>query len=120
LYPGVAIEYIVSIGTGYFGSNNKEANKAQSMDWGVLVTQLVGSATDTEATDRTVRTFFKLDEEYFRFNTMLQDNMAIDEKNKTVLMDLKRLAKETVAASANGPNKKNFDTLINALRGNSR
>ena len=48
LYPGVPIELVVSIGTGYF----EEESTMQSMGWDVLVNQLIASSTATEGTTR--------------------------------------------------------------------
>ena len=118
IYPGVPVEFVVSIGTGYFNTKNSNS-KAQNMDWGVLVNQLIASATDTEDIHAMMTDFFPSDK-YFRFNTVLQDNLAIDEKNKSVLTDLKRIAKETFVAAERGPNAKNVEMLINSLKGSTR
>ena len=112
LYPGVPIELVVSIGTGYYNKNEK----LRTMGWDLLVNQLIASSTDTEDVHALLNDFLPY-EKYYRFNPLLQDILAIDEKNKAVLLDLKRIAKETYSGLENGEDSKHIELLINTLRG---
>ena len=112
LYPGVPIELVVSIGTGYYNKNEK----LRTMGWDLLVNQLIASSTDTEDVHALLNDFLP-SEKYYRFNPLLQDILAIDEKNKAVLLDLKRIAKETYSGLENGEDSKHIELLINTLRG---
>lgn len=112
LYPGVPIEMVLSIGTGYFD----EANTVQSMGWDLLVNHLVATTTDTEKVDNLLKEFMQPNT-YFRLNPYLRDNYPIDEKNKTILLDLKRLAKKYIEEQETGPNAKSTEYLIKLLKG---
>ena len=98
LYPGVPIELVVSIGTGF----NTKASTSQSLGWDLLVNQIVASTTDTEDVHAMLMDFLPEDK-YFRFNPILPEAMPIDEKNKSMLLDLKRLAKQTFLEMERGP-----------------
>lgn len=102
----------MSIGTGYYNKNEK----LRSMGWDLLVSQLIASSTDTEDVHALLKDFLP-EEKYFRFNPLLQDLLAIDEKNKAVLLDLKRIAKETYGGMENGEEAEHVEFLINALKG---
>jgi len=115
LYPNIPIELVVSIGTGYFNQNSN----VQSMGWDLLVNQLIASSTDTEDVHALLVDFLPPDK-YFRLNAQLQDLLAIDEKNKTVLLDLKRLAKQTWRDIDLGKDAKRFEQLIKTLKGNTK
>lgn len=86
LYPTIPVELVLSIGTGRFES---KSSNMQSMGWDVLVNNLIASSTDTEDVHKLLGDFLPPDK-YFRLNPLLQDVTAIDEKNKTMLLDLKR------------------------------
>ena len=103
---------VVSIGTGFYNKNEK----LRSMGWDLLVSQLIASSTDTEDVHALLKDFLP-EEKYFRFNPLLQDLLAIDEKNKAVLLDLKRIAKETYVGMETGEESKHVEFLINTLRG---
>ena len=109
------VELVVSIGTGYY--NNKE--KLRTMGWDLLVNQLIASSTDTEDVHALLNDFLP-EEKYFRFNPLLQDLLAIDEKNKAVLLDLKRIAKATFVGMETGEEAKHVEFLINTLRGSNK
>lgn len=109
------VELVVSIGTGYYNKNEK----LRSMGWDLLVSQLIASSTDTEDVHALLKDFLPEDK-YFRFNPLLQDLLAIDEKNKAVLLDLKRIAKETYQGMERGEESRHVEFLINTLRGNGK
>jgi len=115
LYPGVPLEFVISIGTGY----NTKASNAQTMGWDFLVNQIVSSATDAEDVHALLSDFLPPDK-YFRFNPMLPTALAIDEKNKNILTDLKQLAKSSFAAMESGPDARRLADLLSALRSNKR
>lgn len=61
-------------------------------------------------------------DKYFRLNNKLTENlgnMAIDEKNKSTLSELKRLAEKTWVEIDSGPDAKRFEMLVKTLRGPS-
>jgi hypothetical protein len=105
---------VVSIGTGFISKNSN----VQSMGWDLLVNQLIASSTDTEDVHSLLVDFLPPDK-YFRLNPTLMDSMAIDERNKTALLDLKRLAKQTWRDIDIGPDAKRFEQLIKTLKGTS-
>lgn len=115
LYPGIPVELVVSIGTGFY---NKNSN-VQSIGWDLLVNQLIASSTDTEDVHALLVDFVPPDK-YFRLNAVLKDSLAIDEKNKTVLTDLKRLAKKTWSDIDAGKDKDKFEQLVKILKGPSK
>ena len=115
LYPNIPVELVVSIGTGL---NTKYTN-ASTLGWDVLVNQLIASSTDTEDVHSLLLNFLPPDK-YFRLNPYLQDSMAIDERNKTQLEYLKKLAKQTWQDIDAGPDAKRFEQLIKALKGTSK
>ena len=92
------IELVLSIGTGF----NTKASTSQSLGWDLLVNQIVASTTDTEDVHSMLMDFLPADK-YFRFNPILPEAMPIDEKNKSALLDLKRLAKQTFLEMERGP-----------------
>lgn len=116
LYPNIPVECVVSIGTGYYSSRSSKVQGNSVMGWDVLVNQLVASSTDTEDVHALLNDFLPNDK-YFRLNPVLQDNLAIDEKNMTVLTDLKKLARQTWKEIDNSSEAKRFDLLIKTLRG---
>ncbi len=59
-------------------------------------------------------------DKYFRFNPLLGDNLAIDEKNKSVLLDLKRVAKQEFSKLEGGPDRKNIAYMVSTLRSGLR
>lgn len=89
MYPDVPIELIVSIGTGVY----VEDKMISSMGWDLLVTQLVASSTDTEDTHALLKNFLSPDQ-YYRFNPLLKESMAIDEKDRNNLNKLKEIARK--------------------------
>jgi len=52
-----------------------------------------------------------------RFNPQLRSNLAIDEKNKSILTELKQLARDDFQAQLNGPNSPFLQQLFKTLRG---
>ena len=112
LYPGVPVELVVSIGTGYFV--NMRSNM-QSMGWDQLVNQLIASTTDTEDVHALLVDFLPKDK-YFRFNPILPTDTAIDEKNKSILTGLKTFAQNNYRESE-VKNAKVYEQLIKTLRG---
>jgi hypothetical protein len=113
IYPGIPVELVVSIGTGIIDMGG---SFMESMGWDLLVNNLVASSTDTEDIHSLLVDFLPNDK-YFRFNTKIQGNLAIDEKNKTILSDLKRIAKDNFRSVSKGPNSKSYEHLFEILRG---
>lgn len=113
LYPGVPIEIVVSLGTGYL----TKATTTSSMGWDLLVNQIVASTTDTEDVHSLLMDFLP-PEKYYRFNPILPEMYAIDVTNKSVLTDLKRLAKQTFTDMERGSraDQQRLDILINTLK----
>ncbi len=109
-----------------------EDNKMiSSMGWDLLVSQLVASSTDTEDTHALLSNFLSPDI-YYRFNPLLKDNTAIDEKDKSILNNLKEVARKhcqelfegngkpptlSVPSSVNNDASKKYDQLLKMLRG---
>ena len=118
IYPGVPIELIMSIGTG---SYSEEYNNVQSMDWGLLVNHIIATAVATEDVHGVLTDILSPDQ-YFRLNPMLKENIPIDILNKTVLEDMKRIAKDTFLAYENGEESevdtKRFEAMVNILKVN--
>jgi len=54
---------------------------------------------------------------FCRFNPQLRSNLAIDEKNKSILTELKQLARDDFQAQLNGPNNPFLQQLFKTLRG---
>lgn len=52
-----------------------------------------------------------------RFNPVLRSNLAIDEKNKSILTELKQLARDDFRAQLNGPDGPYLQQLFNLLKG---
>ncbi|KAJ1435588.1 acyl transferase/acyl hydrolase/lysophospholipase [Ochromonadaceae sp. CCMP2298] len=115
LYPGVPIEMIVSIGTGYVN----ELKQIDTMGWDLLVNQLVASSTGTEDTHALLTDLLPKDM-YFRFNPQLTVDYAIDEKDKGILAGMKKIARDDVASMETGPGRKEFELMIKMLKGSSR
>jgi len=91
LYPNVPIEFVVSIGTGYYTHDSP----MQSLGWDSLLNQIIASSVDTEDVHTLLKDFLSPDK-YYRLNPLLSDNLPIDEIDKTRLNDLKVLAKKYV------------------------
>ena len=111
-YPGVPVEYVVSIGTGAF--SNAKDGPIQSMGWDLLVNQIIASSTDTEDVHSVLIDFLPPDK-YFRFNPTLPTNLAIDETDKIKISGLKELGKRTVRAMEAGPDAKRMEAMIRAI-----
>ena len=62
LYPGVPVELVVSIGTGYIDMGG---SYLQSMGWDLLVNNLIASSTNTEDVHALLVDFLPRDK-YFR------------------------------------------------------
>lgn len=101
----------MSIGTGFY---NKESN-VKSMGWDLLTNHIIATAVDTEDVHALLNDFLPPDK-YFRFQPVLQDNLAIDEKNKSVLTNLKKIAKAAFEAMEKGADSKRIELLINMLK----
>mmetsp|Transcript_2575 Transcript_2575/g.5526 ORF Transcript_2575/g.5526 Transcript_2575/m.5526 type:complete len:196 (+) Transcript_2575:1583-2170(+) len=115
LFPGVPIEMIVSIGTGYVN----ELKQIDTMGWDLLVNQLVASSTGTEDTHALLNNLLPK-EMYFRFNPQLSVDHPIDEKDKGILAGMKQIARDDVASMETGPGRKEFELMIKMLKGSSR
>ena len=114
LYPGVPIELVISIGTGY---NTQSSESTEGMGWDLLSSIIINSSTDTEETDRLLMNFLPPDK-YFRFNPVLDEKFDIDVKDKKALDSLKdigRKAIENMGATPDG--KKRRDTMVRLLKG---
>jgi len=112
LYPGVPIELVVSIGTGY----NTKVNSAASMGWDLLVNQLVASSTETEDVHNMLMDFLPADR-YFRFNPQMDEAIPIDVTDKTTLNSLKALAKKTFRELERNPvEAKRLEVLAATLK----
>ena len=85
------------------------------MGWGLLVNNLVATATDTEDTHALLQDILPRNK-YFRFNPMLIENWGIDEKNKDVLHLLKELSRDEFRNRTTGPDKPLYDQMFKALR----
>ena len=81
--------------------------------------QLIASSTDTEDVHALLVDFLPPDK-YFRLNPLMKDNMAIDEKNKIALTDLKKLAKKTWDDIDRSKEKEKFDLLVKLLKGSGK
>lgn len=90
--------------------------KVDSLGWNVLVDNLIASSTDTEDVHKLLADLLP-EEQYFRFNPLLRDNLAIDEKNKSILTNLKRVTREDFRNTIDGPEGKHYRQLIKTLRG---
>jgi len=112
LYPGVPIELVVSIGTGF----NTKASNAASMGWDLLVNQLVASTTDTEDVHSMLTDFLPADK-YFRFNPRMDEAIPIDVTDKATLQSLKALAKQLIRAIERDPVEgKRLESLVAILK----
>ncbi|CAM9166716.1 unnamed protein product [Chrysoparadoxa australica] len=87
LFPGIPVECVVSVGTGYIGEVACEGN--DKVGWDGILNHLVASATETEAT-HDVLTDLVAPHKYFRFNPLME-NMPIDEVRVEKLEGLKAL-----------------------------
>ena len=115
LYPGVDIEMIVSVGTGYLNISIPKTEERHSlMNWLDLVNVLVGAATNSEVIHEIMKSLYK--EKYFRFNVGLQKDYAIDEKNKTTLKFFKDSAVQNIRELEEGAEGKTFRGLIKTLQ----
>lgn len=81
---------MVSIGTGVI---KETMSTIQTMGWDLLVNQLIASSTNTEDVHEMLHDFLP-PQSYFRFNPILPNNTAIDEKAKSILQSLKDYTKE--------------------------
>ena len=87
----------------------------QSMDWGLLVNQIIASSTSTEDVHTMLGDLLPPDQ-YYRFNPLLVDSFAIDEMDPALLKNLKKVAKEWVdEMEKNDPSR--MDRLIRAISG---
>ncbi len=110
LYPNTPIEFVVSIGTGYFSQDSP----MQSLGWDSLLNQIIASSVDTEDVHTLLKDFLSPDK-YYRLNPLLNDNLPIDETDKTRLNDLKVVAKNYVNnLFAQEPQK--MEMLVKMLR----
>lgn len=107
------VEMVVSMGTGYYSQNSN----VQTMGWDLLVSHIIATSVDTEDVHSLLADFLPPDK-YFRFNPPLLTNVAIDDKNKTVLTDMKRIAKEAFRTieGSEGAEAKRFQQMLNTLR----
>ena len=107
---------MVSIGTGLYS----EGSNIQAMGWDMLVNHIIATSVSTEDV-HVLLTDFLPPEKYFRFNPMLQENVPIDVLNKTILADMKRIAKESFVALESGhegeADTKRFEAMVATLRG---
>lgn len=115
LFPGVPVELVVSIGTGTFSDTK---SNLRSMGWNLLVNQLVASTTDTEDVHSLLVDFLPKDK-YFRFNPAMKESFAIDEKDKTLLLSLKQLARDHFQ-DLEKTDPKRYEQLFRTLRGNNK
>ncbi len=114
LFPGVPIEAVVSIGTGY---NIQQSSSTEGMGWDLLTSVIINSSTDTEDVDRLLMDFLPPDT-YFRFNPTLEDNVGIDVKDKKTLDFLKEVgarALEDMSKTPEGERRK--QAMLSSLRG---
>lgn len=103
IFPNVPIEYVVSVGTGFIDQHNN----ASDLGWNLLVNQIIASSVDTEDVHHLLRDFMSPDQ-YFRLNLPLQENLSIDEKNKTILSNLKKLARQEFERMEKQPRMQNL------------
>eukprot|EP00611_Tribonema_gayanum_P010203 TRINITY_DN20132_c0_g1_i2.p1 TRINITY_DN20132_c0_g1~~TRINITY_DN20132_c0_g1_i2.p1 ORF type:complete len:528 (+),score=165.55 TRINITY_DN20132_c0_g1_i2:208-1791(+) len=87
IYPGVPVEAVVSIGTGYI---EPIMTPAAETGWKSIVSQVVNSATDTEMVNTILESLLPQDR-YFRFNPRIEP-FAIDETSPERLAWLKKRA----------------------------
>ena len=106
------MELVISIGTGIY--NNRTAND-DKWGWDALVNKLIATSVDTEDVHALLNDFLPPDK-YFRFNPNLEDNLAIDEKNKNVLKSLKRMARTTFADMEKGEDRARILQMLDTLR----
>jgi calcium-independent phospholipase A2-gamma len=109
IFPNIPIEYVVSIGTGYCD----QKNNASDLGWNLLVNQIIASSVDTEDVHHLLRDFMPSDR-YFRFNLLLKEDYSIDEKNKTILSNLKKMARQEFDKMANSQPQR-IQNLIKSL-----
>jgi calcium-independent phospholipase A2-gamma len=114
MFPNVPIEFVLSVGTGTF-IENKNVN---SMDWGLLVNQLIASSTNTEDVHTMLNDLLPEDQ-YYRLNPFLDDSFAIDEMNPALLLNLKAIAKSYVA-ELEKTDPVRMGRLIKALSGTAK
>ena len=111
LFPGVPIDLVISIGTGTF----IKSSNVQSMDWGLLLNQIIASSTATEDVHTMLGDLLPADQ-YYRFNPLLVDSFAIDEMDPELLKNLKRVAREWIE-DMERTDPVRMKRLINALSG---
>lgn len=111
LFPGVPIEFVLSVGTGTF----IESKKIDGMDWGLLVNQLIASSTNTEDVHTMLNDLLP-ENQYYRLNPMLENGYAIDDSNPALLSNLKTISRNYVAELEKKDPAK-MDRLIKALTG---
>jgi hypothetical protein len=89
------------------------------MGWDLLVNHIIATSVDTEDVHSLLADFLPADK-YFRFNPPTSINIPIDERNKTVLTDMKRMAKEAFLTmeKGNGVEAKRIEQMLKTLRGN--
>jgi hypothetical protein len=88
------------------------------MDWSLLVSSVVATALDTQDVEALLHDFLPSNQ-YYRFNPLLEVNLAIDEKNKALLSQLKQTAKNFFNQLMNGPDKNRIQNLIQILKKSS-
>ena len=114
LFPGVPIETVVSIGTGY---NIQESSSTEGMGWDLLSSVIINSSTDTEDVDRLLMDFLPPDR-YFRFNPTLEDNVGIDVKDKKTLDFLKEVGSRALQDMGKTPEgERRKQAMLSTLRG---
>jgi len=111
LYPNTDIELLLSLGTGAYRVDD---TGVRNMDWGILVNQIIASATGGDDVDSVLSDFLRPNQ-YFRFNPQIRENIGIDTKDKDVLALLKKYGRECVDELARTEPAR-FDELIKALR----
>lgn len=108
LYPGVPVECVVSIGTGY----HEDTRKADgSYGWEGIVNDLINCATNTEVVHETLSAFLPRSK-YYRFNPKTEA-FALDEVRPERLQKMKRIAREYFWEVEN---KERMNQLVDLLR----
>jgi hypothetical protein len=81
----------------------------------LLISQVIAGAVDTEDIHELLRDLLPEDQ-YFRFNPTLLDNLSIDEKDKGRLNNLKNLALDLFDPASNSADSKRMEKLVNRLK----
>jgi len=81
----------------------------------LLISQVIAGAVDTEDIHELLRDLLPEDQ-YFRFNPKLLDNLSIDEKDKGRLKNLKNLALDYFDPASTSPDAKRMEKLVNRLK----